>query len=218
MWDCSIESNAANRLRSSTCGANSTVRGRVCPGEKPRVCAALNNRFSNQTRTCFRRKLDAAVATVHQSDLGHQAIEDRDLLQLTVYRVPVVWVARHRLPGVSVSPGLVFSTTSSRLARLIMRPSVAPTIDPAGNHPQPAWPQRTRLDGSHGNSCSPQKCAPARDRVFVTEKLAALDELVAVVNQVDQFGAEQLVIGMLDDWPWTHQHLDTVCKELISIE
>lgn len=43
------------------------------------------------------------------------------------------------------------------------------------------------------------------------------DQLVPVVDQVDEFGAKQVVIRTLVDWLRTHRHLDAVCRELISI-
>lgn len=41
--------------------------------------------------------------------------------------------------------------------------------------------------------------------------------LVTMVDQVAQFDTELVVTGKLVDWLRTHQHLDAVCKELISI-
>ena len=55
------------------------------------------------------------------------------------------------------------------------------------------------------------------EKVCQSINSAELDQLVAVVDEVDQLGAEQVVIGPLVDWLRTHQHLDAVCKKLLSI-
>jgi hypothetical protein len=46
---------------------------------------------------------------------------------------------------------------------------------------------------------------------------ALLSAGVTVVDEVDQFGAEQVVITTLINWLRTHRHLDAICKELVSI-
>ena len=44
------------------------------------------------------------------------------------------------------------------------------------------------------------------------------NQFVAVVDEVDPFGAEQVVITTLVDWLRIHRYLDAVCNELILID
>lgn len=59
--------------------------------------------------------------------------------------------------------------------------------------------------------------APLVSEGLPVDQFGELDQLVPMVDQVEQLGAEQVVIGTLVDWLRTHRHLDAVCKELISI-